>query len=269
MPQPSKRRTETLDYYAVDARSTPDHGRYGTLRHARLPDRDGLCRSERHHPWQSDPHMSASTSEDRPPIRSASDGRIGKDSETAPPEWRSSRPARSSSSRIMKICAGCSPVWRISSSTPTGVGPSASTTRSRSESPAGGVAEKSGGSSKVAGSGIGAARQRRDGLDDVAGLGHQDRALLEQPVGAGGARIERRAGHGEDQPAHFAGEPRADQRARALRRLDHHQPERQPGDDPVAARKILRARLPAERHFRDGRAAASAISSARPTFSGG
>ena len=47
----------------------------------------------------------------------------------------------------MKICAACSPVWRMISSMLAGVGPSASMTRSRSSSPGGGVAEKSGGSS--------------------------------------------------------------------------------------------------------------------------
>ena len=156
----------------------------------------------------------------------------------------------------MKTCAGCSLVWRMISSMPTGVGPSASMTRSRSSSPGGGVAEKSGGSSNCWCSAGWMPALRRDLLDDVAGLGDQDCAVLEQPVGAGRARVERRAGNREDQPSHFAGEPGADQRARAVCRLDDDQPERQAGDQAVAARKIPGARLPAERHFRDHGAAA-------------
>ena len=97
---------------------------------------------------------------------------------------------------------------------------------------------------------------RRDLLDDVARLGDQDGAVLEQLVGAGRARVERRAGNREDQPSHLAGEPGTDQRARAVCRLDDDQPERQAGDQAVAARKIPGARLPSERHFRDHGAAA-------------
>lgn len=41
---------------------------------------------------------------------------------------------------------------------------------------------------------------RCDSVDDVGGFGDERCALLEQVVGAGGARIERRAGDGE----HFA-----------------------------------------------------------------
>jgi hypothetical protein len=51
----------------------------------------------------------------------------------------------------------------------------------------------------------------------------QRRTLLEQPVGALGARIERGAGHREHLAALLAGQPRRDQRAGAARRLhDHH-----------------------------------------------
>ena len=67
--------------------------------------------------------------------------------------------------------------------------------------------------------------QRRDGFDDIGSLGHQDRAFLQQAVGARGAGVERRAGYGEYQPADLAGEPGADQRSRAFGCLDHDQPE--------------------------------------------
>ena len=71
---------------------------------------------------------------------------------------------------------------------------------------------------RVAGVGFGAGRRRvrllsassigrpRIGSqrgDDVGGFGHQRRALLEQAVGAFGARIERRARHGEHLAALF------------------------------------------------------------------
>ena len=91
------------------------------------------------------------------------------------------------------------------------------------------------------------------------GFGHQGRALLDQTVGALAARIERRAGHRENLAALFGGHPRGDQRAGAARRFDHHDAERQPGDQPVAAGKVAGARLPAERHFRDRGAVASRI----------
>ena len=46
--------------------------------------------------------------------------------------------------------------------------------------------------------------------------------------------------------------PRGDQRARAFGGLDDDDAERQAGNQPVAAREIAPARLPAERHFGDG-----------------
>ena len=47
------------------------------------------------------------------------------------------------------------------------------------------------------------AEDRAQHGDDVGGLGHQRRALLEQAVGAFGARIERRARHREHLAALF------------------------------------------------------------------
>ena len=50
-----------------------------------------------------------------------------------------------------------------------------------------------------------AAEDRLQHGDDVGGFGDQDGALLEQAVGAFGARIERGARHGEDFAALLAG----------------------------------------------------------------
>ena len=66
----------------------------------------------------------------------------------------------------------------------------------------------------------------------------QVRALADQVVGAARARIERRAGHGEQLAAGLLGEPGGDQAAGAQRRLHHHDAEREAGDDPVAAREM-------------------------------
>ena len=96
------------------------------------------------------------------------------------------------------------------------------------------------------------------------------RALLEQAVGAFGARIERGARHREHFAALFAGQPRGDQRAGAARRLHDHHAEREPGDQPVAAResraraaprraafpkrrRLRRGSIPADRHARPDR----------------
>jgi hypothetical protein len=48
------------------------------------------------------------------------------------------------------------------------------------------------------------------------------RPLLQEIVGSLGARIERRAGYGEDLAVLFERESRGDERARAPRGLDHH-----------------------------------------------
>ena len=67
---------------------------------------------------------------------------------------------------------------------------------------------------------------RSDG-DHVGGFRDQRRALLEQAVGAFGARIERRARHREHLAALLEREPRGDQRAGAARRFDHHDADRE------------------------------------------
>jgi hypothetical protein len=76
------------------------------------------------------------------------------------------------------------------SSTPTGTGPNVSTTRWRSSSSGGGVEEKSGGSSNETGSGSGCPISGAI-CSTTSRFGYQDRAFLQQPVGAGGARVER------------------------------------------------------------------------------
>ena len=74
-------------------------------------------------------------------------------------------------------------------------------------------------------------------------------ALLDKAVGAFRARIERRARHSEDFATLLKRKARSDQRARALGGFDDDDPKRQPRDQSIAARKIPRARFPAERHF--------------------
>ena len=86
-------------------------------------------------------------------------------------------------------------------------------------------------------------------MDDIRCLRGQRRALLDEIVGAGGARIERRARHREHLAALFGGNPRRDQRSRAMRGLHHDDAERHARDQPVAAGKIAGARNVPERHF--------------------
>jgi hypothetical protein len=78
---------------------------------------------------------------------------------------------------------------------------------------------------------------------------HRRRALLDEPIRAFRPRIERRARNREHFATLFERKPRGDQRARALGRFDDDDPKRHAGDQPVAAREILRAGFPAERHF--------------------
>ena len=56
-----------------------------------------------------------------------------------------------------------------------------------------------------------ALHNRLDRLDDVGGLGDQRRALLDQIVGAGRPRIERRTRHGKHFAALFGRHPCGDQ----------------------------------------------------------
>ena len=66
----------------------------------------------------------------------------------------------------------------------------------------------------------------------------QLRALADQIVGPLGARIERRARHGQHLASLFAGEARGDQRAGSHLGLDHDHRQGETRDQPVAAREV-------------------------------
>ncbi len=139
----------------------------------------------------------------------------------------------------------------MTSSTSIGEGPSASSTRWRAVSDVFGRRRHGGlllaeGAHRRSQRG---AEHRLDRRDDVVRLGGDDGACLEQAVGARGARIERRARHGEDDAALLAGEARGDQRAGPLRRFDDDDAERQARDDAVAPRKIPGAWVEAKLRF--------------------
>jgi hypothetical protein len=83
------------------------------------------------------------------------------------------------------------------------------------------------------------------------GGGDEASALLQQIVGAGGPWIERAARYGKNLSPLFAGKAGGDQRARALGRLGHHHAERDSGDQPVAAGKVLSPRRESGRPLAD------------------
>ena len=172
-------------------------------------------------------------------------------SETNPPPCRSKRPASSSSNSTRRTTRGDDLASRTRSSTWTGAG------LNSADDPR---ALVGGGIDVVQAVAVRRLRLPRgqrhphDRLqhgDDIGGLGHRRRALLDQAVGAFRARIERRARHGKHFAALFERQPRRDQRARAFGRLDDDDAEREPGNQAIAPRKIPRAGLPAERHFGD------------------
>src|SRR4249920_31028 len=127
----------------------------------------------------------------------------------------------------------------------TGLGPSAPMIRSRSlcaiSGRGSGDTPCSGADSSGPNGSTGRAKNRRQSFDDVAGAGNEASALLEQIVGAGGARVERAARHGKDLAA-LLGKAGGDQRAGPLGGLHHHDPERDAGDQAVAAREVLAPR---------------------------
>src|SRR3546814_7823803 len=84
-------------------------------------------------------------------------------------------------------------------------------------------------------------------------------AFADELIATAGTWVERRAGHGEDLAALVAGEARGDQRAGALRRLDHHDAQGEAGNQPVAAREVARLRDGAERHLGGDGAVAAAL----------
>ena len=95
---------------------------------------------------------------------------------------------------------------------------------------------------------FGANDRPQDG-NNVVCLSDRSRALLDQAVGAFGARIERRARHGKDFAALFQREPRRDQRARMFGSFDNDQAKGEARNQPIAARKVWRPRFPSEWHF--------------------
>ena len=83
--------------------------------------------------------------------------------------------------------------------------------------------------------------------------------MAQQVIGATGARIQRRAWHCKHLPPLLHGKARGDQRAGSFRRLDHHHPAAQAGNDPVASWEIAASRLPAIGHFADQQAVAAQL----------
>ena len=179
----------------------------------------------------------------------------------------SSRPARSSSSSTSWTSAGDAPDRRTSRRPATGDGPSSSSialraARRRRPRPV----PASNGSAGSATRPIADGRER---LDHVGGVLDQRRAVADQLVAALRARIERRAGHRHHLAPRLRRQPRGDQRARPRRRLDHHRPGREPGDDPVAIGEMARARLGPRRHFGEHQPALRTSRCCRASFSGG
>jgi hypothetical protein len=83
---------------------------------------------------------------------------------------------------------------------------------------------------------------------------HQPRAIANQTMAAAGERIMDGAGQREHLPTLFTGQPRGDQRAGLQPCLDHQRTQRQPGNDPVASRKMIGTCRRAGRKFADQRA---------------
>src|SRR5207302_2067677 len=74
---------------------------------------------------------------------------------------------------------------------------------------------------------------------------------LDERVTALGKRRVDRAGNREYFASLVGGEARGDERARGEPRLDHQAALREPADQAVAARKVVRKRRGAERKFAD------------------
>ena len=157
---------------------------------------------------------------------------------TFPPGMRSSRPARSSSS---KHAAG--PGRR-------GAGLAHQFVRGDADGPSRPTIPSRCGSRRLVGraaEGAGAQRTSDRGrpkrLDHVTRALDEGRAVADQLVAALRPGIERRARDGHDLAARLGRQPRGDQRARARRSLDDDRPRAEPGDDPVAAREVAGPRL--------------------------
>src|SRR6188508_115328 len=76
-------------------------------------------------------------------------------------------------------------------------------------------------------------------------------ALADQAMTAARQRAVDRAGNGEDLASLLGCQPRRDQRAARERRLHDQRPHREPADDAIATRKVLRQRRNAGGKLRD------------------
>ena len=94
----------------------------------------------------------------------------------------------------------------------------------------------------------------REHLQHVIDAAHEGRAVAQQHVAAGGAGVERVAGHGHDLAPLIERVARRDHRARPRGGLHHDHGERQAGNDAVAPRKIAGGRAVAEGPLGDGAA---------------
>src|SRR5215213_8640181 len=92
-------------------------------------------------------------------------------------------------------------------------------------------------------------QNRLDDGEHVGGFRDQGCALLEKRIRSLGARIDGRTWHREHLAALFEREARRDQRPGTLCGFDDDDAERKPGDEAIAAWKILRTRLPSKRHL--------------------
>src|SRR5579864_9366193 len=79
----------------------------------------------------------------------------------------------------------------------------------------------------------------------------ESRAAADEVVGAAAAGVERRPWNGEHLASLFKCKASGDERARAECRLDHDNTHGNAGDQAVAAGKVTRLRLGADRHLRD------------------
>ena len=117
--------------------------------------------------------------------------------------------------------------------------------RARSPPP-GSTAGRGGASGSATAASDRLAQDRADDGDHVGSFRDQGRALLEQVVGAFGARIERGAGHGEHFAALFEREARRDQRARSPGGSTTTMPTASPEMSRLRRGEIAGARLPTE-----------------------
>ena len=91
-------------------------------------------------------------------------------------------------------------------------------------------------------------------IQDVLGALDESRATSDQVICATAARVERRPRYSEHLASLLKCEASGDKRSRSQRRLHHHDTQRDPGDQPIAARKMARLRFGPDRQLGDNRA---------------